>query len=76
MPNKKEKVLNSNDLHNKVDKKFTPESNISEKEKKIKAFILCEPGDLHIFCNGVQNVPNKFKKEYRDEDYDEKGNKL
>lgn len=77
MSNRKEKILDPNELMRRANEEFISKLKISEKEKKkMRAFINCEPGDLHLFCDGVQNVPNGVKKEYRDEDYDEKGNKI
>lgn len=74
---RKKSTIFSNDFLREAIEEFISKLKISEKEKKkMRAFINCEPGDLHLFCDGVQNVLNGVKKEYRDEDYDEKGNKI
>lgn len=76
MSNKKEKVLDSDDFHRKANEKFISELSISDKEK-MRAPPGCGSKDLHIFnLLGVRSVLNKLKREYIDEDYDEKRNKL
>ena len=74
---RKKSTIFSNDFLREAIEEFISKLKISEKEKKkMRAFINCEPGDLHLFCDGVQNDPNGVKKEYRDEDHGEKGNKI
>lgn len=49
---------------------------MSEKgKKKALAFLNCEPSELPKFCD-IPNVPVEYKQKYKEEDYDNNGNKL